>query len=135
MAKKSLNERREHPGAKRIPLQAKKSRIRVRPTTIRDHQYQSATSRVVVHSRKVNVEALVDSNVEAELVQLFRNAHPSCIRGGLTTIAFALIANKGQPLSPTAFLDAPDEYYMSTPFVDSLYDKLFGIRCNTCIKF
>ena len=133
MVKKNLNERHEQSRAGRKQCPAKKNHCGVRPRTIRDRQYQPTTSRMAVPHRRLNVEALVDVNVETELVRLFRNAHPSCIKGDLSTITLALIANKGQSLSPNALLDVPDRYYMTDSFVDSLCYKLFGLHCNTCV--
>jgi len=77
-------------------------------------------------TKLVNVEPLVDSIIENQLITFCKNMHPCMIKGSFGSYVIMFVGYKGKPTSAIPYVHAPEGFYITEEFEERLQMKLVG---------
>ena len=77
-------------------------------------------------TKLVNVEPLVDSIIESQLIDFCQNMHPCMINGSFGSYVIMFVGYKGLPISSIPYAHAPEGFYITEEFEERLQIKLVG---------
>lgn len=106
-------------------VKSKKMPKRVSRDDIWICEYKRIISGGTQKARRKNIEHLVDSEVEADILFFCAKMDPFLLRGGFASIVIMLaLRDREDPLD--CYAVAPECCFLRKPFLEGLQQKLFG---------